>query len=113
MKLKKRAGTSLGVQWLKLHASTAGGMGSIPGQGTRIQHATRCSQKQTNKQLARGMLFFLIVKRGHSITIHQVSGTIPGPWGTGMNYELNRECPCPRGAFTLVGETDSKSNFIM
>ena len=29
-------GTSLEVQWLGLHASTAGGMGSIPGQGTKI-----------------------------------------------------------------------------
>ena len=27
-------GTSLVVQWLRLHASTAGGMGSIPGLGT-------------------------------------------------------------------------------
>ena len=31
-----RMGTSLAVQWLGLHASTAGGMGSIPGQGTKI-----------------------------------------------------------------------------
>ena len=30
-------GTSLAVQWLLKHrASTAGGMGSIPGQGTKI-----------------------------------------------------------------------------
>ena len=29
-------GTSLAVQWLRLHASTAGGMGSIPGLGTKI-----------------------------------------------------------------------------
>ena len=28
--------TSLVVQWLKIHASTAGGVGSIPGQGTKI-----------------------------------------------------------------------------
>ena len=27
---------SLVVQWLGLHASTAGGMGSIPGQGIKI-----------------------------------------------------------------------------
>ena len=53
--------TSLGVQWLRLHVSNAGGLGSIPGQGTRshmlqlrvhmpkgkILHAaskTKCSQ---------------------------------------------------------------------
>ena len=29
-------GNSLVVQWLGLRASTAGGMGSIPGQGTKI-----------------------------------------------------------------------------
>ena len=28
-------GTSLVVQWLRLHALNAGGLGSIPGQGTR------------------------------------------------------------------------------
>ena len=28
-------GTSLVVQWLRLHAPTVGGPGSIPGQGTR------------------------------------------------------------------------------
>ena len=31
--------TSLAVQRLRLHASTAGGMGLIPGQGTKIPHA--------------------------------------------------------------------------
>ena len=34
------AGTSLAVQWLRLHASNAGGEGSTPGQGTKIPHAT-------------------------------------------------------------------------
>ena len=39
------------VQWLRLRASTAEGMGSVPGQGTRIQHAlqTKTKQKQTLK----------------------------------------------------------------
>ena len=39
------SGTSLAVQWLRLHASTAGGMGSIPGRGTKIPHAAQRSQK--------------------------------------------------------------------
>ena len=30
------AGTSLVVQWLRLQASRAGGMGPIPGQGTKV-----------------------------------------------------------------------------
>ena len=30
-------GISLVVQWLRLHAPSAGGPGSIPGQGTRFR----------------------------------------------------------------------------
>ena len=38
---KNYPGTSLVVQWLGLHAPNAGGLGSIPGQGTRSHmHAT-------------------------------------------------------------------------
>ena len=44
-------GTFLAVQWLRLRASNAGGVGSIPGQGTKILLATWHSQK---KELAEG-----------------------------------------------------------
>ena len=40
------SGNSLVVQWLELGTSIAWGMDSIPGQGTKIPHALRCSQKQ-------------------------------------------------------------------
>ena len=40
-------GTSLAVQWLRLQVSKAEGVGSIPGQGTRIPRAKWCSQKET------------------------------------------------------------------
>ena len=33
--------TSLGVQWLRLLVSKAGGIGSIPGCGTKISHAVQ------------------------------------------------------------------------
>ena len=33
------------VQWLRLRAVNAGGMGSIPGQGTNIPHAVWHAQK--------------------------------------------------------------------
>ena len=33
---KPRGGTSLAVQWFRLHASTTAGTGSIPGQGARF-----------------------------------------------------------------------------
>ena len=38
-------GTSLVIQWLKLHTSTVGGTGLIPDQGTKILHTTLHSQK--------------------------------------------------------------------
>ena len=41
--------TSLVIQGLGLSASTARGLGSIPGQGTMISQAMRCSQKLKKK----------------------------------------------------------------
>ena len=35
MLCRNTVGTSLVVQWLRLHAAHAGGLGPIPGQGTR------------------------------------------------------------------------------
>ena len=43
-------GTSLVVQWLRLHASTTGGMGLIPGWGTKIPHAMQCGKKKKVQQ---------------------------------------------------------------
>ena len=45
-------GTLLMVQWLGLHASTAGGMGVIPGQGTKILYALQQSQNKQTKTAA-------------------------------------------------------------
>ena len=39
-------GTSLVVQWLRLHVSTAGGVDSIHSLGTNIPHATQHGQKK-------------------------------------------------------------------
>ena len=47
--LVRRGGDSLLVQWLRLHTSTAGGPGSIPGQGTKIPQAALCGQKKKKK----------------------------------------------------------------
>ena len=44
--LKSFSGTSLVVQWLRLHTSNAGGRGSVPGQGIKIPHATWYSKKK-------------------------------------------------------------------
>ena len=40
------SGTFLMVQWLRLRVSTTGGTSLIPGQGTKILHATQCGQKK-------------------------------------------------------------------
>ena len=39
-------GTSLAVQWLRLHTSTSVGTVSIPGRETKILHAVPRSQKK-------------------------------------------------------------------
>ena len=39
------------VKWLRLHASTAGGVSSIPGQGTKIPQAMQCGQEINNVTL--------------------------------------------------------------
>ena len=46
---KSGRGTSLVVQWLRLHAPSAGGTDSIPGQGTKILHATWRGQKKSGR----------------------------------------------------------------
>ena len=45
-------GTSQAVQWLGLRAFTAGGLGWILGQGTKIPHVPRCRQKKKKKKKA-------------------------------------------------------------
>ena len=50
----KTTGTSLVVQWLRLHSSNAGGPGSIPGQGTR-SHTLQLRPGTINKYNASKM----------------------------------------------------------
>ena len=64
---KEASGTSLMVQWLRLHASIAGGMGLSPGQRTKTPHSVWCNQnkcilkkkkqpiKENNKGLTQGI----------------------------------------------------------
>ena len=58
----KKRGTSLAVQWLRLHASTSGGAGLIPGRGTRIPHAAQSGQKK-KKKLEDIYFFNIFVKK--------------------------------------------------
>ena len=48
-----------GLRWWcsgKVRISTAGGAGSIPGQGTKIPHAVCCSQKEKKKKKLKRMI---------------------------------------------------------
>ena len=38
------------VQWLKLHTSSVGGMGSTPGWKTKIPHAVSTAKKKKKKK---------------------------------------------------------------
>ena len=49
-KKKKERETFLVVQWLRLCAFPAEGMGSIPGQGTKILCTTQNDQKKMGKK---------------------------------------------------------------
>ena len=71
-----------GVQRLRLWAPNAGGMGSIPGWGTKIPHATPIKNKQGRSQdgVLGGRRIRISSQLGH------LPGTGGGPWtpkGTG------------------------------
>ena len=53
---KLKMGTSLAVQWLILHVPNAGGVGFIPGQGTKIPHVAQCLEnKQTTTKKKKNL----------------------------------------------------------
>lgn len=53
-------GTSVVVQWIGLHASTAGGTGSIPCQGSSACHAVHVAKKKKKKCSAFHLLSSLV-----------------------------------------------------
>ena len=71
VKKKQQAGTSLVIRWLGLRTSTAQGMGSIPGRGTKIPHA-KCSvakklkkKKKEKKRNNRPQMVLLVLSSYH------------------------------------------------
>ena len=56
--------TSLVVQWLRLHAPNAGGLGSIPSQGTRscmLQIRPRAAKKKGSAEMDIELEWFTTV----------------------------------------------------
>ena len=64
-------GKSLAVQWLGLHALTADGLDSIPGQGTKIPQAVQCRRKKKKKKFMVILLVFvggiILIIKGFSL----------------------------------------------
>ena len=58
--IKLYRGTFLAVQWLRLQASTAGGVGSIPDWGTKIPRAPQHGKKK-KKNLLYQKYFHIII----------------------------------------------------
>ena len=61
--------TSLEVQWLKLHTSTAGGIGSVPDLGTKIPCAQPQNQniKKRSSERSAGKTLFLPTALGYTL----------------------------------------------
>ena len=60
--INNNSGNSPAVQWLRLHASTAGSLGSIPSWGTKVSHAAWHGQKEKDNIpiLRHALLLFLL-----------------------------------------------------
>ena len=58
--VKQPYGTSLGVQWLRVHTSTTRGTGLIPDGGTKIPHATCSGQSKKQKKWMHGWTRWLL-----------------------------------------------------
>ena len=64
------------VQWLRFRAATAGGSGSIPGQGTMMLHTAQCSQRIKTLKRFKGFPGGSVVKSPPASV--QDTGSIPG-----------------------------------
>ena len=69
--------TSLAVQWLRLCDSIAGGMGLIPGQGTKILHAMCHGQNTKTKEIYSWASLFM----------GSVSATLSACWNASITQE--------------------------
>ena len=63
-------GTSLAVPWSRLHASIAGGMSSIPGQGTKVLNAAPCGQKKEPRRPSPVLAVARLPKAGKEQPVH-------------------------------------------
>ena len=86
-------GTSLVVQWLRLHASTPGGVGWIPGQGTKNPACCVVQPKKIKTETTSLTWLLAGVRRSTSKITHTAAGR-PSVL-TGYSAEMSD--PCLRG----------------
>ena len=104
-------GTSLVVQWLRLHAAYTGGLGSIPGQGTR----SHMLQLRVSAATVRSQGFPGGSDGEESAYNTGDPGSIPqwgGSLGEGNGYPLQysySEKPMDRGAWWAIVDGVTKS----
>ena len=82
-------GTSLVVRWLRLHASTAGGSGSIPGQGTFFLVWPKKTKKKGRKN-GWGLLWW----RSGWESACQCRGHGFKPWSGKIPHAVEQVSPC-------------------
>ena len=82
------SGTSLTLQWLRLCASTAAGMSSIPGWETKIPHDVQHNQKKEKKE-RKCFLIFLQKPGPKSTTVHPAPTLGPGGHSTHICWYSN------------------------
>ena len=86
---------SLAFQGLRLHASKAGGTGSIPGRGTKIPHAAWCGQKKKRKKsiiLKINLFIFYfwlcwVFVAVHRLSLVAASGGYSSLWSAGFSLQ--------------------------
>ena len=79
-KIKKKFKTSLVVQLLRLCPSNAGGVGSIPGWGTKVPHAAWHSQKERKKYTLKINRYNLSIKWEKAMAPHSSTLAWRIPW---------------------------------
>lgn len=115
--LSKRCGQNnsrgfLEAEWLRLQASSAGGIGSIPGQGTKFPQATWCSKKikKKKKRFYIERRYFLYPQK----RIPEQPWTCAVNWTPSRGDDLNSssELPCMWGARTCLRGASPHLNFL-
>ena len=68
----KNIKSMLGLSWVRLCTSTAGGVGLIPGRGTKIPHASQCGKKKKKRACYMLSENIIIQDQSRELWIHWV-----------------------------------------